>query len=76
MLPLPTTPFEIVTWAQAKVARDCHVQVQSSFYSIPWRYVGQTLDVRDGHRGDCSRAMAGDPRRRVRTRGNDRTGGP
>jgi broad specificity phosphatase PhoE len=37
-----------VTWAQAKVARDCHVQVQSSFYSIPWRYVGQTLDVRIG----------------------------
>jgi hypothetical protein len=48
MLALPTTPFEIVTWAQAKVARDCHVQVQSSFYSIPWRYVGQTLDVRIG----------------------------
>ena len=48
MLPLPTTAFEIVTWAQAKVARDCHVQVQSSFYSIPWRYVGHTLDVRIG----------------------------
>ena len=48
MLALPTTTFEIVTWAQAKVARDCHVQVQSSFYSIPWRYVGQTLDVRIG----------------------------
>jgi transposase len=48
MLALPTTQFEIVTWAQAKVARDCHVQVQSSFYSIPWRYVGQTLDVRIG----------------------------
>jgi hypothetical protein len=48
MLPLPTAPFEIVTWAQAKVARDCHVQVQASFYSIPWRYVGQTLDVRIG----------------------------
>ncbi len=48
MLPLPPTPFEVVTWAQAKVARDCHVQVQSSFYSLPWRYVGQTLDVRLG----------------------------
>ena len=48
MLALPTTTFEIVTWAQAKVARDCHVQVQNSFYSIPWPYVGQRLDVRIG----------------------------
>jgi hypothetical protein len=46
MLPLPATQFEIVTWARAKVARDCHVQVQGSLYSIHWRYVGQTLDVR------------------------------
>jgi len=30
------TAFEIVTWARAKVARDCHVRVQSGFYSIPW----------------------------------------
>jgi hypothetical protein len=48
MLALPTTPFEIVTWARAKVARDCHVEVQSSVYSIPWRYVDQMLDVRLG----------------------------
>jgi hypothetical protein len=48
MLPLPTAPFEVVTWAKAKVARDCHAQVQGSLYSIPWRYVGQTLDVRLG----------------------------
>jgi hypothetical protein len=48
MLPLPATPFEVVTWARAKVARDCHVQVEGSLYSIPWRYVGQTLDVRLG----------------------------
>jgi len=46
MLPLPSAPFEVVTWAKAKVARDCHVQVHGSLYSIPWRYVGQTLDVR------------------------------
>ena len=48
MLSLPSLPFEVVTWARAKVARDCHVQVQGSLYSIPWRYVGQTLDVRLG----------------------------
>ena len=41
MLPVPTTPFELVTWGTAKVGRDCHAQVQSSLYSIPSRYVGQ-----------------------------------
>src|SRR5215813_12740245 len=48
MLALPTTPFEIVSWAKAKVGRDCHAQVQNSQYSIPSRYVGQRLDVRIG----------------------------
>ncbi len=48
MLALPTTLFEIVTWAKAKVGRDCHAQVQNSLYSIPSRYVGQRLDVRLG----------------------------
>src|SRR5438128_2617008 len=48
MLALPTTPFEIVTWAKAKVGRDCHAQVHNSLYSIPSRYVGQRLDVRIG----------------------------
>ncbi|MDQ6672150.1 MAG: hypothetical protein M3069_15640 [Chloroflexota bacterium] len=46
MLPLPTTPFEVVTWAGAKVGRDCHAQVQTTLYSVPFRYVGQRLDVR------------------------------
>jgi hypothetical protein len=50
MLALPTTPFEIATWAQAKVGRDCHAQVQNSLYSVPSRYVGQRLDVRLGAR--------------------------
>jgi hypothetical protein len=48
MLALPSTPFEIATWAKAKVGRDCHAQVQSCLYSIPSRYVGQRLDVRLG----------------------------
>jgi hypothetical protein len=44
--PLPPHPFEAVTWTQAKVARDCHVQVARSLYSVPYRYVGRTLAVR------------------------------
>jgi len=44
--PLPAQPFEIVTWTQGKVARDCHVQVGHVLYSVPYRYIGQTLAVR------------------------------
>ncbi|MBM4430194.1 MAG: IS21 family transposase [Chloroflexi bacterium] len=44
--PLPSQPFEPVTWVQAKVARDCHVQVGRVLYSVPYRYVGKTVAVR------------------------------
>jgi transposase len=44
--PLPPHPFEPVTWTQAKVARDCHIQVARALYSVPYRYVGKTLSVR------------------------------
>lgn len=46
--PLPVVPFEMVTWHQAKVARDCHIQVGGTLYSVPYRYVGKTVDVRLG----------------------------
>jgi transposase len=46
--PLPSTPFEIVSWSQAKVARDCHIQVNGTLYSVPYRYVGDTVDVQSG----------------------------
>jgi transposase len=46
LLPLPAQPFEAVTWTQAKIARDCHAQVERVLYSIPFRYVGKTLAVR------------------------------
>jgi len=44
--PLPAQPFELVTWTQAKVAPDCHVQVKGVLYSIPHRHIGKTLAVR------------------------------
>jgi transposase len=46
LLPLPPQPFEVVTWTQAKVARDCHVQVARTLYSVPYRYIGKILAVR------------------------------
>jgi len=46
LLPLPPTPFELATWKQAKLHRDCHVQFDRAYYSAPFRYVGQTLWLR------------------------------
>jgi len=45
---LPVTPFEIVTWHQAKVALDCHIQVANTLYSVPYQYVGKRVDVKLG----------------------------
>ena len=50
MLPLPTTRFEVMTWARAKVGRDCDAQVHATPYSIPYRYLGQPLDGHTVHR--------------------------
>ncbi len=50
LLPLPATPFELATWKQAKLHRDCYVQFDKAYYSAPVRYVGQRLWVRgDAH---------------------------
>jgi len=43
---LPATPFEIATWKQAKLHRDCYVQFDKAYYSAPVRYIGQALWVR------------------------------
>jgi len=44
--PLPSSPPELATWAQAKVHGDCHIQVKKRRYSAPYKLVTQTLDVR------------------------------
>lgn len=46
--PLPRSPFEIVTWHQAKVALDCHIQISCTLYSVPYQYVGKTVAVKLG----------------------------
>ncbi|MBI4332040.1 MAG: IS21 family transposase [Chloroflexi bacterium] len=44
--PLPPEPFEMAAWHQPLVAYDCHIQVGSAVYSVPYQYRGQRLDVR------------------------------
>jgi transposase len=44
--PLPTASFANPTWAECKVHPDHHIVFERSYYSVPTRYVGQTVWVR------------------------------
>lgn len=46
--PLPGTPYDLATWKQVKVHRDCHVVFDNAYYSTPFRLVGQQVWVRGG----------------------------
>lgn len=46
--PLPGAPFEWCEWRRCKVSPDYHVQCDYMRYSVPYRLVGRTLDVRLG----------------------------
>lgn len=46
--PLPATAYDLALWKEATVARDCYVVFEQSFYSVPFRLLGQTVRVRGG----------------------------
>jgi transposase len=48
LLPLPNTPYDMAVWKQLKLHRDCYVVFEQSYYSAPFRLVGQQLWVRGG----------------------------
>ncbi|TIO80790.1 MAG: IS21 family transposase [Mesorhizobium sp.] len=48
--PLPAVPFEYAEWKSAKVHPDYHVEVDKTFYSVPHRLIGRTVQVRLTHR--------------------------
>jgi len=47
---LPETPYDLTVWKQAKLHRDCYIVFGGSFYSAPFRLVGQQLWVCAGSR--------------------------
>ncbi len=44
--PLPGEPFVLATWAKAKTGPGIHARVGKVLYSLPWRHIGKTADVR------------------------------
>lgn len=44
--PLPVTRYEFTQWKKAKVNIDYHIQYQKHFYSVPYRFVGESVELR------------------------------
>jgi transposase len=44
--PLPADRFVLAIWAKAKIGPDIHARVGKVLYSVPWRHIGKTADVR------------------------------
>lgn len=44
--PLPATPYEYAEWSHATVNIDYHITVREHYYSVPYRYVHERVDVR------------------------------
>jgi transposase len=47
---LPETPYDLAVWKPVKLHRDCYVVFEGSFYSAPFRLVGQKLWLCAGSR--------------------------
>jgi hypothetical protein len=47
---LPRHGFELARWSTAKVGPDIHIKVAKALYSVPWTYIGATVDARQGVR--------------------------
>jgi transposase len=44
--PLPAAPYEFAEWKTARVHPDYHVEVDRHYYSVPYTYVHEKVDVR------------------------------
>jgi transposase len=41
--PLPTEAYDLSIWSKNKLHRDCHLVFEGSYYSAPYRLLGQSL---------------------------------
>ena len=46
LLPLPLNPYELSEWKIATVAFNYHIGVDEQYYSVPYEYIKQNVDVR------------------------------
>ena len=46
LIPLPKYPYAFCQWRKAKVQLNSHIQVEKRYYSVPYRFIGQEIDVK------------------------------
>jgi hypothetical protein len=46
--PLPETPYDMAVWKKATVSRDCYVEFDKAYYSVPHRLITQEVWVCGG----------------------------
>ena len=46
LAPLPATPFELAEWKQATVQFNYHIALDKMYYSVPYQYIKNKVDVR------------------------------
>lgn len=44
--PLPKAPYEACHWKEAKVHPDCHISLESNYYSVPFTLRGKQVKVK------------------------------
>jgi len=44
--PLPIRPYELAEFKQAKVAPDYHIEYEGNYYSVPFQFVKDVVDIR------------------------------
>jgi transposase len=45
LMPLPKERYEIKQYKTAKVMKNCHIQLEKHYYSVPYRYIGKTVKI-------------------------------
>lgn len=46
LIPLPSEKYEIKIWKKAKVQNNSHIAYAKNYYSVPYEYIGQEVDLR------------------------------
>ena len=46
LAPLPATSFELAEWKQATVQFNYHIAIDKMYYSVPYQYIRNKVDVR------------------------------
>ncbi|WP_168167785.1 IS21 family transposase [Duganella sp. HH101] len=46
LLPLPSAPYELAEWGKARAEKDYHVEVEGSFYSVPYQFRHSQIEYR------------------------------